>query len=239
MMDNTTEKSPQAYARTAGVLGVIIVIAGIFAEAFVRGKVIVSTDATATANNILASEQLFRLGFAGELFMLCCDIGIAVLLYVLLKPVSRTLALLAMAFRLVMAAISGINALNHFGALLVLGGADYLTVFGVEQLHAMALLSLKLHTYGYHISLVFFGFHVLLLGYLVFRSGYLPKIIGVLLVIASFGYLANSFASILYPAFAKSLFPWVLLPALIAETSLSLWLLIMGVNVPKWKVRVA
>ena len=235
--NNSITTSPQAYARVGGLLGLIIVVAGIFAEAFVRGKLIVSGDAAATASNILASEQLFRIGFAGELVMLCSDIGIAVILYVLLKPVSRNLALLAMSFRLVMAAISGVNALNHIAVLSILGGANYLTVFGAEQLQALAMLSLKVHTYGYHISLVFFGFHVLLLGYLIFRSGYLPKIIGLMLVIASFGYLTNSFATILNLGFAKLLFPWILLPAFVAELSLTLWLLVMGVNVPRWNAR--
>ena len=227
--------SPQTYARIGGVLGLIIIAAGIFAEGFVRGSVIVSGDAAATAANIIQSEQLFRFGFAAELIMLSCDIAFALILYVLLKPVSRNLALLAAFFRLVLAAISGVNALNHIGALLILNGADYLSAFQPEQLYALAMLTLKMHTFGYHIALVFFGFHLLVLGYLVFRSGYLPKLIGLMLVVAAFCYWTNSFATVLDADVADRLFPLILLPSLIAELSLTLWLLVMGVNVPKWE----
>ena len=234
MTDRTVETSPQLYARVGGLLYLIIIVAGIFAEVFVRSRLVVSGDAAATANNILASESLFRFGFFSELIMLACDVAVALIFYVLLKPVNKNLALLAAFFRLVMTAISGINSLNHYSALLILGGADYLTVFETDQLHALALLSLKSHTFGYHISLVFFGFHCLVLGYLIFRSGYLPKVLGILLIIASLGYLTNSFTAILSPEYAKMLFPGILIPAFIAEVSLCLWLIVMGVNVPKW-----
>ncbi len=239
MTDRGITASPQTYARIGGVLGLTIVAAGIFAEGVVRGGAIVSGDAAATAGNIMASEQLWRVGFAGELLMLCADIAFALVLYVILKPVNRNLALLAAFFRLAMAAISGVNAMNHFTPLLVLGGADYLTVFQPDQLHALAYLALKTHAFAYHIALVFFGFHLILLGWLVMASGYLPKIIGVMLVIAAFCYLTNSFANILDLEFASNLFPWILLPSLIAEMSLTLWLLVMGVNMAKWKARQA
>lgn len=239
MTIQSAESSPQSYARIGGVLGLAIVALGIFAEAFVRGGVIVSGDAAATAGNIIESEHLFRLGFAGELVMLACDIAFALILYVLLKPVSRNLALLAAFFRLAMSAISGVNALNHIGALLILNGADYLSVFQPDQLYALAMLKLKMHTFGYHIALVFFGFHLLVLGYLIFRSDYLPKIIGLMLMIAAFCYWTNSFSNILDAEFAGRLFPFILLPSLVAEMSLTLWLLVMGVNVPKWKARFA
>lgn len=239
MTIQTMESSPQTYARIGGVLGLAIVALGIFAEGFVRGGIIVSGDASATAANIIASEQLFRLGFAGELIMLACDIAFALILYVLLRPVSQNLALLAAIFRLVLAAISGVNALNHIGALLILSGADYLSAFQPEQLNALAMLTLKIHTFGYHIALVFFGFHLLILGYLIVRSGYLPKLIGFMLMIAAFCYWTNSFANILDAEFAGRLFPFILLPSLIAEMSLTLWLLVMGVNIPKWEARQA
>lgn len=239
MTIQSVESSPQTYARIGGVLGLVIVALGIFAEGFVRGSVIVSGDAAATAANIIESEQLYRLGFAGELIMLSCDIAFALILYVLLRPVNRNLALLAAFFRLVLAAISGVNALNHIGALAILNGADFLSVFQPEQLHALAMLTLKMHTLGYHIALVFFGFHLLVLGYLIVRSDYLPTLIGLMLMIAAFCYWTNSFANILDAEFADKLFPFILLPSLIAEMSLTLWLLVMGVNVPKWMARQA
>lgn len=239
MTNHMLEISPQRYARTAGLLGLVIVVAGIFAEAFVRGALVVSGDAEATANNILASESLFRLGFAGELVMFCCDIALALALYVLLKPVNRNLALLAAFFRLATAIVSGVNSLNHFEVLLLLGGADYLNVIEHGQLQAQALLSLKSHTFGYHISLVFFGFHCLLVGYLLFKSEYLPRILGVGLIIAGLCYLTNSFTNALFPATGAIISPAILLPCLIAELSLTLWLLIKGVNQQKWDTRIS
>ena len=232
MSKGAIENSPQAYARTGGVLYLFIIAAGIFAQVFVRSKLIVSNNAAATAENILASEQLFRLGFAVELLMLASDIALAWILYILLRPVSRNLALLAAFFRLVMAAISGVNALNHFSALIILTSAGYMSAHDVNQLNELALLSLKTHSYGYHIALVFFGFHCLLVGYLIFRARYLPAIIGALLIVAALGYLANSFTAIIAPQLTTMLF---LIPALIAELSLALWLTIMGVNVKRWR----
>lgn len=227
-----SQTSPQAYARIGGWLYLIIIVAGGFAEIFVRGKLIVSGDATATAKNIMASESLWRLGFAGELIVLVCDVALALILYVLLRPVNENLALLAAFFRLVFVAIYGITGLTHVAALLLVGGADYLKAFEPHQLQALALLSLTLHEYGYAIALVFFGIHCFFLGYLIFRSGYFPKALGILLTIGSLGYLVNSFAIFLAPAFATTA---LLLPGGVAELSLCLWLIVMGVNVQKWE----
>jgi hypothetical protein len=122
-------------------------------------------DAGATANNIVAHELLFRSGGSAELLVLVCDVAVALIFYVLLRPLNRNLALLTAFLRLVMAAILGVNALNHFSAVLLLGGASYLTVFTSGQLQALSLLALKAQAYGYHIGLVFFGFDCLFLGY--------------------------------------------------------------------------
>ena len=217
-------------ARITGLLYLIIIVGGIFSEAFVRSGLIVSGDPSATANNIMNSEFLFRLGFASELVVFLSDVVVAIFFYVLLRPVSKTLSLVAASFRLAMAAISGINLLNHFAPLLILSGADYFTVFEENQLNALVMLFLKMHAYGYHISLTFFGLHCLVLGYLLFKSDYFPKILGVLIIIASLCYLINSLSSTLVPDFAKGLFPFILLPAFVAELSLCLWLIIKGVR---------
>ena len=239
MIDQAVETSPRTYARIGGWLYLFIIAAGLFAEVFVRSNLIVSGDAAATAHNILASERLWRIGFAGEVFMLVCDVALALIFYVLLRPVSRSLALLAAFFRLVWVAIYGVNGLTHYAALLLLGGADYLKAFAPHQLEALALLSLKLHLYGYDIGLVFFGFHCFVLGYLIFRSGYFPKFLGVLLIIAALCYVVNSFAAFVAPAFAPMMFGGlILLPAALAEYSLCLWLIVRGINVPKWEERV-
>jgi hypothetical protein len=235
MTDRTAETKPQIYARIGGVLYLIIIAAGLFAEAFVRDKLIVPADAAATATNIMAHELLFRVGIVADLMTFVCAIALTMILYVLLKPVNRNLALLAAFFNLVQDAIGGINGLNLYKALQLLGGADYLKVFRPEQLQAMALLSLKAHSVGFGIALMFFGFSCLTLGYLIFRSGFFPKLLGILMAIVGACYLILSFAVILSPRVAGALFLWVALPALIGELSLALWLTVKGVNVAKWE----
>jgi uncharacterized protein DUF4386 len=235
MVDRTNGWSPQAYARIGGVLYLFIVVAGFFAEVSVRSAVTVSGDPAATAQNILTHEGLYRLGGAGEFLMLACDVTLAMIFYVLLRPVNRNIALLAAFFRLIFAAIYGLNGLAHFAALIILNSAGTMSAFSPQQLQDLAYLSLKLHSNGYLISLVFFGFHCLFLGYLIFRSGFFPKLLGVLLMIAAVGYLANSFAQFLAPAFAAKISLFMLLPGALAEYSLCLWMIIMGVNIPKWK----
>ena len=240
MTDRTVETSPQIYARIGGILYLYIIVAGTFGELFVRDKLIVSGDATATANNIIASQLLWRISIAGELIMLVCSVALALIFYVLLRPVSKNLALLAVFFNLVELAIDAANKLNLFAALFLSGGADYLKAFDPHQLHALAYLSLKLFDYGFGISLVFFSFVCLIFGYLLFRSGYFPKTLGVLMTIAGLSYLTNSFTLILAPTYAGTIFP-ILVLALIGELSFCLWLIVKGVNVPKWheKARLA
>ncbi len=231
----TAETSPQIYARIGGVLYLIIIVIGLFTEIFVRSKLIMSEDVTSTANNILASEQLWRIGFAGSLIMLVCAIPLALIMYVLLRPVSRNIALLAVFFNLVSIAVEALNNLNIFAALFPLGSSDYLKAFEPNQLHVLAYLTLKLHSSGYNISLIFFGMNCLFWGYLIFKSGYFPKILGVLLIICALCYVTNSFAWFLAPKFAAMLIPGILVPCFIAEASVCLWLIVKGVNVLKWK----
>jgi hypothetical protein len=236
MTTRTAETSPLVYARITGILFLIMTIAIFFTTGFVRVTLIVPGDATATANNIMASESQFRSGIVGHLVVLITDIGVSVLLYVLLKPVSKTLALVAAVFRLIMVAMRGINLLTHFFALQLLSGADYLTVFETDQLHALVLLVLTAFEDGVLIDYVFFGLHLFFVGYLVFKSGYLPRILGVLLILGSFGYLTNSFTSFLFPSY-EAIVSQFLPPFQIMELVLFLWLLIKGVNVEQWEKR--
>mgnify|MGYP003623093454 CR=1 FL=1 len=229
----TDRTSPQIYARLAGWLYLFIIVAALFAEVFVRGKLIVSGDAAATAHNIIANESLFRVAGAADLLVFVCDLVLAWIFYVLLRPISNNVALLAAFFRLVYAAVVSVNVVNHFAALLFLGNAAYLKVFTTGQLDALAFLSLRAHAVGYNIALVFFGFHCLLLGYLIVKSAYLPRLIGILLVIAGPCYIINSFAHFVAPG--SNLYPLILLPSFIAELSLTVWLIVMGVNMAKWK----
>jgi len=238
MAQQTARISPQLYARSCGVLYLYIFIAGSFAELGVRSKLIVSGDAAATAANIIASESLFRFGFSGELLHLACDVAVAILLYALLRPVDRYIALLAAFMRLVCDVILATASLSHFAALHLLGGSEYLKTFQPDQLQSLALLAMNLHGDGYAISLVFFGFACLSLAYLIFRSGYLPRTIGSLMAVAGACYLVNSFAHFLHPATGAALFNvGILVPCFVAELSLTLWLLVRGVNVAQWEER--
>jgi len=234
----TKEKmNPNKTARVAGILFLIMIAASFLATGFVRVTLIVPEDATATANNIMASESQFRSGIIGHLVVLITDLGVSVLLYVLLKPVSKTLSLVAAVFRLIMVAMRGINLLTHFIALLLLSGAGYLTVFETDQLHALALLFLTAFEDGVIIDYVFFGLHLFFVGYLVFKSGYIPRILGVLLIIASFGYLTQTLTSILFPGYEAIISQIVEVPDGILELALFLWLLVKGVNVEQWEKR--
>ena len=235
MTNKTVDTSPQLYARIGGVLYLIIIVVGLFDEAFVRNRIIVSGDATATAANIRSFESLWRFGIAAELFLLICAVALLLILFALLRPVSRDLALLAAFFNLVAIIIEAATTMYLLEALFPLGNAGYLKAFAPEQLYAMASLSLKSHSYGFGVSLIFFGCFCLVIGYLIFRSGYLPKTIGVLMQIAGVCYLTNSFALILAPAFANRIFPAILVPAFVGEASLCLWLLVKGVNVQRWE----
>ena len=226
----------QTYARLAGALFLVSMVAGGFGEFFVPTELIVSGDATATAHNIVASDSLFRLGFASYLVEAACDVALTLVLYVLLRPVHRELALLAVFFRLVSTATFAIAELFYFGASLILGGAGYLKTFSPDQLDTLALLSLKLYGFGGGIFMMFYGIASILLGYLIYRSGYLPKFLGGLLALGGLGFVIRNFALVLAPAYASDL---LLLPMTLAALSLTLWLLVRGVDVASWEARAA
>jgi hypothetical protein len=233
MTERPVEPSPQIYARISGWLYLIVIAGGIF-DLIVSSKIIVSGDAAATATHMLASETLWRLGFTGNLLAGVCYVAITLILYVLLKPAGRNLSLLAAFFSLVGCAIGGVATLGQIAPLLLLGGADYLKSVDPHQLQALALLSINLSGYGTQVSLIFFGFYCLSIGYLIFGAGYFPKTLGVLLVIGGLCYVVDSFAYFVAPAFDAKLSPYILAPPGIAELSLCLWLIVMGVNVQRW-----
>jgi hypothetical protein len=226
--------SPRLTARLAGLLYLLIMLAAAFGEVAVRGGLIVRDDAQATARNVLAHEQLFRLGGGADLVTFACDIALAALFYVLLKPAGKTTALVAAFFRLAYAAIIGVVSLAHFAPLIILHGKA-LGGFTEPQLDALAYFSLKLHNTGFNIALVFFGVHLVLLGWLVAKSRYLPVLIGVLLAIAGVCYVINSVLNLIFPTL--SLAPYILLPALLGEGGLTLWLLLVGLNPLRWQER--
>jgi uncharacterized protein DUF4386 len=237
-MNDHPEISPQTYARAGGVAYLVIIVAGLIGEMFIRNKLIVSGDAAATASNIMASPQLWRIGIAGDLVMHLCDIIVILALYLLLRPVHKYLALLAMLFNLIQTAVLVANKLNLLMPLFLSGDANYLKAFSTQQLQVLAYISVKAHGYGFGIGLIFFGVVCIINGYLIFKSGYFPKLIGVMMQVAGVCYLLNSFALIVAPAFADRLFPLVLIPSFIGELSLCLWLIKKGVNVEKWDKKV-
>lgn len=225
----------QKTARVTGLLILIMAVIAPFGMLYVPATLIVPGDAATTAKHITASEGLFRLGMASDAIVFLIEIGLCALLYVLLNPVSKTLSLVAAFARLAMTIIQGVNLLNYFFVLLLLSGAGYLNVFAPAQLQALVLLLLNAHEQVVLIWGVAFGLHLLVLGYLVYRSDYLPRIVGGLLIIAGLCYFIQSFGAILLPQ-SKALFTAIGLLSIV-EIALPLWLLIKGVNVEQWKKR--
>lgn len=210
-----------------------------YAEFFVRGSFVVRNDAAATAHNILASETVYRLGFAADLIGGGAYIAVSLLLYELLRRVNSTVALLALLFSLVGSAIGGVVGLAHLAPLFLLSGARYLAAFNPAQLQALALLSLKLHTQGYLISLAFFGVFEVLVGYLIFKSTFFPRWLGVLVGVAGLAFVANSFLVFAWPALGYAVSDYLVDLDGIGEIVLMLWLLIVGVNAPRWDAAAA
>jgi Domain of unknown function (DUF4386) len=239
IMEPISETSPRRMARIAGLLYLLITLAAPFGELYVRGRLVVAGDAAATATNILTNESLYRSGGVADLIAFAADVAIALVFYELLKPAGRRVSLLAAFFRLMHAAVVAVATLAYFTPLLLLERAPNLRGFNVEQLQGLSLVSLRLHGVGYNIGLVFFGIHCVLIGYLVYRSTFLPRVLGPLIGVAGMCYLINSFAALLAPAFKARIYPAILMPAGLAELSLTVWLLVVGVNVQRWKDQAA
>jgi hypothetical protein len=229
MKTRRLETSPQVYARVAALLYLVVIAAGIIAQMVIGGKIIVDDDAATTANNILAHKDLFQLGFTFYMVEMACQTALAVLFYILLKPVNRNVALLALVFFLVGCTIKTISRLFYIAPLLVLGDSSYLSVFRTDQLQALALLLLNVNDVAAGMALTFFGVSTFLNGYLIFRSAFLPRILGVISMLAGLGWF-----TFIYPSLGNQLFTVTLLFGLIGSVSLILWLLARGVNVEKW-----
>lgn len=221
---------PRTQARIAGFLYLIIIAAGAVGYT-IHSTLVVGDDAAATANNILAKTQLWRLSSAAMLVMLACDVAIAAIFYVLFRPVSRIVSLIACAFRLVLVAIIGVAMLGRYVPLLL--QADTAAAFDANQLQAAGLVAIRVFERGFDLALVFFGFHCLALGWLIFRSGFLPRLLGVAMVIAGVCYLTSTFVTLIFPVVTL---PFDLqLPAFAIELALCLWLIVVGVNAAKWR----
>ena len=235
MTDHAFDTSPQAYARIGGALYLIIIVLGLFAEGFVSSTLIVSGDAGATAQNIMASPALWRVGVAANLIVPICAVPLLLIEYLLLRPVNRHLVLLAVLFNVVSLAMEGVSKIHLLEVTALLEeGSAYSAAFEPQQLHALVQLALKSHGAAWNLALIFFGFTCVIYGVLIFKSGYLPKAIGVLMQLAGMSYLTACFSAFFAPALADRIIPGILLPAFIGESSLCLWLLVKGVNLQKW-----
>jgi hypothetical protein len=218
-------------ARTAGLLYLLLAILSAFGLVYVPSMIIVPGDAAATANHILASEALFRLGFVVNLLAFTVNVFVAVLLYRVFEPVNKTMAALMVILILVGIAIAMLNELNQLAALLLVGGADYLTTFTTEQLQGLASLFLDIYHHGFVLAHIFFGLWLFPMGYLVIKSAFIPKVIGFFLLIAGVGYLVDFTFFFLFPDIPVKVSSFTF----IGEVMLLLWLLAMGVNVERWK----
>jgi hypothetical protein len=231
MTQQIAAASPRLKARIAGVFYLLTILTRMFVEIFVRNRLVVPDDAAATATNILVHEPLWRWGFAADIIAFASYIALTALLYELFKPVNRSLSLVAAFISLVACVVQAISSLFHLAPLVLLRGAPYLSVFTVEQLQALALVFLRLRATAYHnIGLVFFGLYLLLAGILILRSTFLPRILGVLMVLAGLSYVL-----FLSPPLARSLQPYILVFPGVGQIALTLWLLVMGVNDQRWK----
>jgi hypothetical protein len=235
MTNHIADASLNRTARAAGGLYLLIAVFAPFSMVYVPSMLIAPGDAATTASNVLASEGLFRLGITSDSIVFLIEIVLTVLLYVLLKPVSKTLSLVAAFSRLAMTVIQGINLLYHVFVLLLVSGAGYLTVFAPDQLHALVLLFVNAHAAVALIWGLVFGLHLFVLGYLVYTSGYIPRMLGVVLIIVSVCYLTQSFGTILLPKY-EAIFASVGYLSII-EIAFPLWLLMKGVHVEQPKQR--
>jgi hypothetical protein len=229
MIDSADAMSPRSKARMAGAFQVLEAMTAAFGEVIVLGKLVVSGNAAATAANILDHERLFWLGFASSLIGVACHIAWALLMYELLKVVNRSLSLLAAFVILVGCAIQALTSLLYLAPLIVLTGGSSASAFTTAQLQALALVFLRLNTSAFNIDLVFFGLWCILTGYLIFRSTFLPRILGVLLAISGLGWVTY-----LYPPLANYLWPYIAAASALGEIPLELWLIVMGLNAQKW-----
>ena len=220
---NSTKKT----ARIAGLFYLVNGVTGFFGIIYVPGRLIVSGNPAATANNIVASERLFRLGIVSELICAVEFIFLLWVLYRLLSGVSKTHAALMVILGLAFVPVMCVNVLNEIAALMLLRGADFLSVFDQLQREALAMLFLELHRYGYIVGGIF-GPWLFFLGILVFKSGFLPRILGILLIAACFGYLADSFTPLLLPGYANIVGRFANIPLTLGEPAMILWLLIRG-----------
>ena len=227
MTTRTADTSQRTAAIVVGI-GLLITLIGVAFVELTTNSLIVPGDAETTARNIMASEALFRAGIFGWVLAILGDMVRAWGLYVFFKPVNRSLALLSAWFMLVHDAIFAASLVNLFFGSVFPSGADLLTVFEADQLQALGMLVLNGFDYGFHMGLFFFSFHLGIVGYLAYKSGYVPKILGVLLIASFLSYLIDSIAFLFLPIYPEILNQVLMVPEVIGEVAIAVWLAFRG-----------
>ena len=225
--------SDKNLARIAGLCYLVVIATGLFSEVFVRQALRVSNDALTTAYNIQANEMLFRWGFVADLINFVVGIPTILIIYHFFKKSHKILLQIALALVIIQTAIIAVNLLNQITPLLLLSNDTYLNTFQQGELATLSLLSLNIQSQGYAIGFVFFGFYCILIGFVIYKTNAMPRIIGVLYAIAGLCYLINSFAMFLSKGFANPMFVYLAIPIFIGELSVCLWLLIKGIDTTK------
>jgi hypothetical protein len=231
--------SIKALARLGGALYVTCIVSGFCAEFFARERIIVPGDAAATASHIVASAWLYRLGFFADLTAMTTGTLLCVIYYRLFKPVSRNVALVGLLLGVVSNGVSLAAAANLYAPLVILVDNDYLRGFDAAQRAGLAFLSIRMYVLAYAVNLGLFGLECLASGYLIFKSTFMPRALGIMLGLGGLCYLTNSLVDFMPKGTGDWLFPWVLLPSLVAESSIALWLLVAGVDAAKWEALAA
>lgn len=237
MTIHTSSTSPRLNARIVGALYLLIFFVGPFAFMLGRVGVVVPGDPTETINNLMASESTFRSGMVAETVIILAEIVLSAMLYVLFARVNRSIALAAVFARLALAVLQAVNLFTAVPALLLLGDAGYITAFQPDQVNALVLLFADINAFVILIWGLLFGFHLLLLGYLVYGSRFLPRVLGVMLIVAGIGYLTQSYGHIVAPQYDETLSTMVIVLAIPGELAFTVWLLWKGVNVEQWNAR--
>ena len=219
----------QHLAKLAAGLYLLIAALAIFTHFYVPGELIVGGDAELTASNIAANQGLFRGGIFTELLILLSEVILTMILYVMFKPVNQTWSMISAVSRLAMTTIHGFNILNKVFVLILLSGSSYLSVFEAAELNALVLFFMEGYSFGFGLGIVFLGLHAIILAYLIYTSGYFPRVLGILFGFASLGYFFDSFGQLLIAGYIPGQ-PLAAIPIALAEIAFPLWLLFKGVK---------
>lgn len=221
---------PRVLARVAGVLYLIITACALFAYMHVRGELLDTDDMAQTVANLAAREQLYRWGFAAAVIVVVCNLPMGVILFELLKKVNPRVALLALVFIISSATLEGVNLLNYIEPLFTVTLPEYTRAFDADEIQALVRGSMRMFAYTFSVSLVFFGAYCVLIGFLIFRSTFFPRVLGVLMMVAGVTYWLNSLR-----LFLSLPIPYIEWVTLVGELALALWLVAVGVNEAKWR----